>query len=327
MGSGIGLFLNEIQFLNLFPANVGFLIGACNALCNVGSFFPLAWKIIIENDYLSYSGNGFFIEISDFSSWFRIFLNPLQEIMWIWFSLTLASLIVGSLIYPWHNLPQDTDNGRSQFNIWPFFDWNTKLNEFSEAIIVDESAYATAYEVLFKSKERNIVTLGGDNPSLFQQLKENAAYLKSPLFPIQMILFAVGNCTVSLSLNLVNDLICRDVDGDTEKFNKTQEGFSSCKMGFWMLKSDLARTDFRYQHLKIIMITSKKYETINQQEFEIVRAIVATAVCILIGFATDFSMLFWNKTASKNKDVQKSLVRNGSTTSWHLPVSLFVDPW
>ena len=58
MGSGIGLFLNEIQFLNLFPANVGFLIGACNALCNVGSFFPLAWKIIIENDYLSYSGNG-----------------------------------------------------------------------------------------------------------------------------------------------------------------------------------------------------------------------------------------------------------------------------
>lgn len=201
------------------------------------------------------------------------------------------------------------------------------MNEFSEAIIVDESAYATAYEVLFKSKERNIVTLGGDNPSLFQQLKENAAYLKSPLFPIQMILFAVGNCTVSLSLNLVNDLICRDVDGDTEKFNKTQEGFSSCKMGFWMLKSDLARTDFRYQHLKIIMITSKKYETINQQEFEIVRAIVATAVCILIGFATDFSMLFWNKTASKNKDVQKSLVRNGSTTSWHLPVSLFVDPW
>ena len=60
MGSGIGLFLNEIQFLNLFPANVGFLIGACNALCNVGSFFPLAWKIIIENGYLSYSGNGFF---------------------------------------------------------------------------------------------------------------------------------------------------------------------------------------------------------------------------------------------------------------------------
>ena len=58
MGSGIGLFLNEIQFLNLFPTNVGFLIGACNALCNVGSFFPLAWKITIENGYLTYSGNG-----------------------------------------------------------------------------------------------------------------------------------------------------------------------------------------------------------------------------------------------------------------------------
>ena len=59
MGSGIGLFLNEIQFLNLFPANVGFLIGACNALCNVGSFFPLAWKVIIENGYLTYSVIGF----------------------------------------------------------------------------------------------------------------------------------------------------------------------------------------------------------------------------------------------------------------------------
>ena len=52
-------------------------------------------------------------------------------------------------------------------------------------------------------------------------------------------------------------------------------------------------------------------ETVLEQEFEIVRAIVATAVCILIGFATDFSMKFWNKTASKNKDVQKSLVRKG----------------
>ena len=169
--------------------------------------------------------------IWDFSSRLWMSLNPLKEIMWIWFSLTLASLIVGTLIYPWHNVPQDTDNGRSQLDIWPIIDWNTQLDEFSEAIKVDESAYATAYEVLFKSENRNIVTLGGDNPSLFQQLKENAAYLKSPLFPIQMILFAVGNCTVSLSLNLVNDLICRDVDGDDEKFNKTQEGFSSCKKG------------------------------------------------------------------------------------------------
>lgn len=79
-------------------------------------------------------------------------------------------------------------------------------------------------------------------------------------------------------------------------------------------------TDVRYQHLKIIMNWNfrQKCETINKQEFEIVRAIVATAVCILIGFLTDFSMMFWNKTPSKNKDVQKSLVRNCSTTSWYL---------
>ena len=89
---------------------------------------------------------------------------------------------------------------------------------------VDENAYDTVYEVV-RSEKQNILTLGGDNPSLFQQLKENSKYLKSPLFPIQMILFAVGNCTVSLSLNLVNDLICRDANGDTVKFNKIQEGF------------------------------------------------------------------------------------------------------
>lgn len=43
--------------------------------------------------------------------------------------------------------------------------------------------------------------------SMMQKLQENAKYLKSPLFTIQVILFAIGNCTVSLSLNLVNDLI------------------------------------------------------------------------------------------------------------------------
>ena len=146
--------------------------------------------------------------------------------MWIWFSLTLASLILGTLIYPWHNLPQDTNNGKSQTH-FELIDFELRMDSSSEAMKVDETAYKTAFEIIFKSEKQEIVTLGGDNPSLFQQLKENAAYLKSPLFPIQMILFAVGNCTVSLSLNLVNDLICRDADGDADKFNKTQEGFPS----------------------------------------------------------------------------------------------------
>ena len=65
----------------------------------------------------------------------------------------------------------------------------------------------------------------GTNRSLFQKLKETAKYLKSPLFTVQVILFVIGNCTVSLSLNVVNDLMCRDTGGDTIQFNKIQKEF------------------------------------------------------------------------------------------------------
>ena len=65
------------------------LIGITNALCGAGSFFPLAWKALIENDLISYS-----------------------EIMWTWFCLSMTSLGFGTLIYPWNNLPQDLTKGR-----------------------------------------------------------------------------------------------------------------------------------------------------------------------------------------------------------------------
>jgi len=104
---------------------------------------------------------------------------------------------------------------------------------------------------------------------LSHKLKETAKYLKSPLFAIQMILFSIGNCTVSLALNVANDLMCRETDDNTIEFNKIQK------------------------------------------EFEIVRGVISTLSCFFMGLATDFSMKIWDRTFSKNKDVQKTLLRSG----------------
>ena len=78
-----------MQFLNLFPTKIGFLIGITNGLCGAGSFFPLAWKALVDKKLISYS-----------------------EIMWTWFGFSALSLVLGTLVYPWHNLPQDLTQGR-----------------------------------------------------------------------------------------------------------------------------------------------------------------------------------------------------------------------
>ena len=84
-----------MQFLNLYPTKIGFLIGITNGLCGIGSFFPLAWNILIEYKFMSYSA-----------------------IMWTWFGFSIVSLFLGIFIYPWNNLPQDLPKGRSL--IWDF---------------------------------------------------------------------------------------------------------------------------------------------------------------------------------------------------------------
>ena len=78
-----------MQFLNLYPKQTGMLIGISMGLTGSGSFFPLAWKFLIEDGVISYSG-----------------------IMWIWFGLSALSLVIGTLIDPWHNLPQDLSKGK-----------------------------------------------------------------------------------------------------------------------------------------------------------------------------------------------------------------------
>ena len=111
-------------------------------------------------------------------------------------------------------------------------------------------------------------TLPEERPSR-KKIKQTFKCFKSPLFAVQMIMLAIGNCTVSLSLNIVNDLIMRETDGDGTEFEKIQT------------------------------------------TFEIVRVVISTMSCILMGLATDFSMKMWDKSSSKNKDVQKTLLRFG----------------
>ena len=68
-------------------------------------FFPLAWKTLIEQEFISYS-----------------------VIMWIWFGLSVISLILGTIMYPWHNLPQDMTEGRSLiYSIAVYFDKRLRI--------------------------------------------------------------------------------------------------------------------------------------------------------------------------------------------------------
>ena len=61
-------------------------------------------------------------------------------------------------------------------------------------------------------------------------MKETVKCLKSPLFTVQVVLFAIGNCSVGLSLNVANDLVLRETDGDDSKFNKIQTEFEIARV-------------------------------------------------------------------------------------------------
>ena len=43
--------------------------------------------------------------------------------------------------------------------------------------------------------------------TIFQKLKSNTKFFKSPLFMIQTVVYCVGHCTVGLGVNHANDFI------------------------------------------------------------------------------------------------------------------------
>ena len=58
-----------------------------------------------------------------------------------------------------------------------------------------------------------------------EQIRSNSKYLKSPIFFVHLIVFTVGNCIVTLSLAVMNDVICLVVDGDQDQYQFSQSQF------------------------------------------------------------------------------------------------------
>ena len=61
--------------------------------------------------------------------------------------------------------------------------------------------------------------------SPLQQLFDNVHMIKSPLFMIQIGVFVVANCSLTLSLNVINGLLDKATGGDREQYNQLQEKF------------------------------------------------------------------------------------------------------
>ena len=84
MGSGIGILLSSLQFCMFFPARQSLLVGSANTFMAVSSIVPQIWLISMEKTGIS-----------------------LTHLMIIWMCLASVSLVVGVLLFPWHNLPDD----------------------------------------------------------------------------------------------------------------------------------------------------------------------------------------------------------------------------
>ena len=65
--------------------------------------------------------------------------------------------------------------------------------------------------------------------SFLVQLRDNMALMKSPIFVIHVLMFAVGNCTATLSLNFVNDYMCYYTQGlrSSENFRQVKKCLSA----------------------------------------------------------------------------------------------------
>ena len=66
-----------------------------------------------------------------------------------------------------------------------------------------------------------IFQIGGKYPSIADKFTEAAEFLKSPMFFIQLVFFAMGNCMITLTINIANDILGklspRDLEGSRQK--------------------------------------------------------------------------------------------------------------
>ena len=115
--------------------------------------------------------------------------------MIIWTCLALSSLVLGLLFYPWHNLPDNRE-------------------------ITSEDLFALPMII---KKKLPLLKIGDEYPTLPQMFRESASYLKSPMFYVHMFCFALGNCMITLTINIANDLMLNHNEAELEDNQKTFE--------------------------------------------------------------------------------------------------------
>ena len=94
----------------------------------------------------------------------------ISNIMWIWFGMSLLSMIIGVFLFPNQNLDQK----------------RPKLAQ-------GDSLASKLYFRSFKLKTNTVTS----------QFHESLLYLKSPIFWVHLLMFSVGNCTVGLGFVLI----------------------------------------------------------------------------------------------------------------------------
>ena len=117
------------------------------------------------------------------------------QLMIIWTCLATISLVLGLLFYPWHNLPDKRE-------------------------VTSEDLYTLPMII---KKKLPLLKIGDEYPTLPQMFRESASFLKSPMFYVHMFSFSLGNCMITLTINVANDLLVNYDEAELENNQKTFE--------------------------------------------------------------------------------------------------------
>ena len=106
-------------------------MGIANGVASVSSMWPSIWLRAINSEILTFS-----------------------QIMYIWAFFSFVSLVLGLIIYPWHNL-----------------------------------SIGKNCETLKETKKKDfpLITIGNEFPTLAQNMKNSLAYFKTPMFGLQLL--------------------------------------------------------------------------------------------------------------------------------------------
>ena len=142
----------------------------------VSSIWPQIWLILVRRNTLSLRYSHFrHLKISllktDNSG---PLIHDFSNIMWIWCSISMVSMVTGLFLFPNQNLDQKDPN-----------------------LGKNDSLASTVYYRNFKLKKE----------SLKGRFRESLLYLKSPIFWVHLLMFSVGNCTIALGLVLIGQPI------------------------------------------------------------------------------------------------------------------------